>query len=73
MWWHRQNHGFRMSLEVNFNVGFDDLRPAGEEKGQKIAPIGQIKSQEKNIIRQIFFLWKKMVLGRSGKSGLAFM
>lgn len=43
-----------MSLEVNFNVGFDDLRPAGEEKGHKIAPIGQIKSQEKNIIWQFF-------------------
>lgn len=47
MWWPRKNHGFRMSLEVNFNVGFDDLRPTGEEKGHKIAPIGQIKSQKR--------------------------
>lgn len=67
MWWHRQNHGFRMSLEVNFNMGFDDLRPTGEEKGHKIPSIGQIKSHKKSI-----FVKKKMALGRSGKSGLAF-
>lgn len=75
MWWHRQNHGFRVSLEVvDFNVGFDDLRPAAEKKGHKIAPTGQIKSHKKSITWQGFFFFvEKMVLGRSGKSGLAFM
>ena len=60
MWWHRQNHGFRVSLaEVDFNVGFDDLRPAAEKKGHKIAPIGQIKSHKKSITWQGFFFCGK--------------